>query len=100
MQGRPRRWLGIDAAVTQQHLADAMARVHQIATTRVVRTRHLPGGLDLWWRHDHARQRPGQQQPRQQLGILRSVLTLSDEPRGVLPGAITCIAIPAAVAAR
>lgn len=31
---------------------------------------------------------------------LRSVLTRSEGPRGVLPGAITCIPIPAAVAAR
>ena len=31
---------------------------------------------------------------------LRSVLTRSDGPRGVLPGAMTCIPTPAAIAAR
>ena len=39
---RPSRRLGIHPAVAQQHLRDAMARVHQIPPARVMRARELP----------------------------------------------------------
>ena len=70
MLGRPGRRLGVDAAVTQQHLRHAMTRVHQIAPAGVMRARHLLGRLDLRRRDHHASQRAGQQQPREQLGVL------------------------------
>ncbi len=43
----PGRGLGIHPAVTQQHLRDAVACVHQIPAARVMRAHQLPGGLHL-----------------------------------------------------
>jgi len=86
--------------MAQRHLADPMAGVHQIAATGVMGAGHLARRLDLRGRDNNPRQRLGQQQPGQQLGVLAIGLDGSDGPRGVLPGATTCIAIPTALAAR
>ncbi|MFZ0088388.1 MAG: DUF899 family protein [Solirubrobacteraceae bacterium] len=52
-----------------QHLGDPVARVHQITPARVMRTRQLPSSLHPLGRDRHRCERPGQQTPRQQLGI-------------------------------
>ena len=54
----------------EQHLRHAMAGVHQIPPARVMGPGHLAGRLDLGRRHHDCGQRAGQQQPREQLGVL------------------------------
>lgn len=76
-----------------------MASVHQIAPARIMRPGHLPRRVDLRRGDHHLGQAPSQQQPGQQLRVRAISFTRSDGPRGVLPGAITCIAIPSAAAA-
>ena len=61
---------GVDAAMPEQKLGNAMAGVHQIAPAGVVAAHQIAGGLDLRRRDDDGRQAAGQQQPRQQLGVL------------------------------
>jgi hypothetical protein len=51
----PGRRLGIDPAMTQQHLRDAVASRHQITPARIMGTHQLAGGLDLDWRHHNRR---------------------------------------------
>jgi len=70
MLRRPRRRLRIHTAVPEQHLGDAVASVHQVASTGVVAAGQLARSLDLRWRNDDPRQRPGQQQTGEQLGVL------------------------------
>ena len=67
---RPGRRLGIDPAVAQQHLRDAMAGVHQIPPARVMRADQLPGGLHRRRGTTTGSERPRDQTPREQLGVL------------------------------
>jgi len=77
-----------------------MPRVHQIAPARVMSTGHLPGGLHRRRWHHHRRERPRDQAAREQFGVLAIGLDPVTRPRGVFPGAITSMPIPAATAAR
>jgi hypothetical protein len=86
--------------MAQQPLRDAMPGGHQIPPAGVVGAHQITRRLDRGQRDDHLGQRPREQQPGEQLGVLAVSLTRSDGPRGVFPGATTRISIPAAVAAR
>lgn len=96
----PGRLLGVDAPVPQQQLRDAVAAAHQLAPHLLAGAGEVAGGLERGWWDGDRRQRPGHQQPDEQLGILAIGLdTLAGGARR-LRGATTSTRIAADCAAR
>src|SRR4051794_12642707 len=96
----PRCRFEIDAALDEQQLGDPMARAPQIAPDALARPDQVPAGSSQSGGTSIALSWPASSSRASSSASLRSLFTRSAAARGVLPGAQTCIAIPARSAAR
>ena len=90
----------VDAPVAQEQLGDAVAGPHEVAPQLLTGTAEVTGRLGFGGGTATGVSASAIKRRTSSSASLRSLLTRSPAARGVLPGAITCIAMPASRAAR